>query len=191
VRANRTPADAHLRTFAAVGMSSTMSRDMRIILCFLLSLIAALSAFAGMTVPLRAPAQAAENRVYYEHFRAAAEIIDKGYQLPSVEAQLKEQFTSTGPIIRTSLTIPFDCDLSITKAAGDQLILSFWRGEWTECFAYPSGRTSLHLSVREILLSGTGVSIAIFWLVAAGAAWAAIRLRPGRQVAASSIPNGS
>jgi hypothetical protein len=103
---------AHLRKCAAVGMPSTMGRDMRIILCFLLGLIAALSAFAGTTVPLRAPARAAENRVYYEHFRAAADIIDKGGQLPSVEAQLKEQLTSTGPIIRTSLTIPFDCSLS-------------------------------------------------------------------------------
>ena len=164
---------------------------MRIILCFLLGLIAGLSAFAGTAEPLRAPVRAAENRVYYEHFRAAADIVDKGGQLPSVEAQLKEQFTSTGPIILTSLTIPFDCDLSFKKTAGDRLILSFWRGEWTECYAYPSGRTSLQLSVREMLLSGMGVSIAIFWLVAAGAAWAAIRLRPGRQVAASSIPNGS
>jgi hypothetical protein len=156
---------------------------MRTILCLLLGLIAVLFAFIGTAIPLTLPAQAARDRVYYEQFKAAGDVINKRGQLPSVEALLKEQSTSDGPIIRASLTKPFDCDPSFKKAVGDRLILSFWRGEWTECYAYPSGRTTLQMSVRAYFLSGMGVSMAIYWLVAAAAAWAVIRLRPGRKVA--------
>jgi hypothetical protein len=180
-----------LRTFVAIGIPSTGVGNMRTIMCVLLGLIAVLFALVGTAMPLRLPAQAASNRVYYQQFKVAAAVIDNGGQLRSVEEQLKEGPKLGGPIIQASTDKPIDCDPSFNMTTGDRLILHFWRGEWTECYAYPSGRTTLLMSVRDMYLSGLGVDIALYWLVAAAAAWAAIRLRPRRRVAASSISNGS
>jgi len=164
---------------------------MRTIMCVLLGLIAVLFALVGTAMPLMLPAQAARDRVYYQQFKAAAAVIDNGGQLRSLEEQLKEGPKLGGPIIQASTEKPIDCDPSFNMAKGDRLILHFWRGEWTECYSYPSGRTTLIMSVRDMYLSELGVDMALYWLVAATAAWAAIRLRPRRRVAASSVLNGS
>ncbi|WP_310497697.1 hypothetical protein, partial [Sandarakinorhabdus sp.] len=59
---------------------------MRMILCFLLSLIAVVFAVVGTTMPLTLHAQAATDRVYYEQFQVAASYIDKNGKIPTREA---------------------------------------------------------------------------------------------------------
>ncbi len=165
---------------------------MRTILCFLLGLIALLFAVIGTSMPLMLPAQAATDRIYYAQFKTAAAYLDRNGKLPEGEALRGLGSATTGPSIWSSLTTgPLDCDRSFKKASADRLILSFWRGEWSECYAYPSERTTLPMSVRAYLLSGLGVDLAIYWLVAIGAAWVAIRLRSGRQASASKAANRS
>lgn len=164
---------------------------MRLILSLLLGLVAAGFALVGIAMPFHLPAQAADDRAYYEQFKTAAAYIDRSGKLPAGE-ELRRLESVTGPSIWASLsTTPLDCDPSFTKAPTDRIILSFWRGEWSECYAHPSGRTTLPGSVRAYLLSGLGVNLALYWLIAAGAAWGAIRLRTRNRPFISAPPNGS
>lgn len=155
---------------------------MRMILCLLLGVIAVGAALVGTVMPFALSAQAAQDRAYYEQFRIAAAYVDRNGTLPAGEAMRGLEDGMSGASIWSSLsTAPLDCDPSFEKARSDRLTLSFWRGEWSECYAHPSGRTTLPMSVRAYLRAGLGVDLAIDWLVAIGAAWAAIRLRPGRK----------
>lgn len=165
---------------------------MRMISCLVLGLIAAVFALVGTTMPFTLHAQAAKDRVYYEQFRAGAAYIDRNRTLPAGETLRGLESATKRPSIWSSLTTaPLDCDPSFKKATADRLILSFWRGEWSECYAYPSGRTTLPMSVRAYLLSGLGVDLAVYWCIAIGAAWGAIRLRPRRNASARVLLNGS
>ena len=162
---------------------------MRIILYLLLSLVAVIFAIVGGTMPLMLSSQAAKDRAYYQQFKTAAAYIDKNGHLPANEFGGWRNTGDAGLLIQSSAEIPDDCDTSFKKAPADRIILSFWRGEWTECYAYPSGRTTLPMSVQSYLLSGLGIELVINWLVATGAALGAIRLRPRR--AASVLPHSS
>jgi hypothetical protein len=140
-------------------------------------LVAAFFALVGATMPMMLPEQAAKDRVYFEQFQQAASHLKRTGHIPS-EAELRrlaEQ--SSGPSIWSSLTTtPLDCDPSFRKDPGDSVILSFWRGEWSECYAYPSGKTTLVMSVNGYLLSGVGLNLVIYWIVAALSAWGGVRL---------------
>jgi hypothetical protein len=164
---------------------------MRMIFCLLLGLIAIAFVLIGTTMPFMLPSQATKDRAYYQQFKAAAAHMDRNGRLLASEPGGWREKDGTGPLIQSSVKTPFDCDPSFKRAPADRLVLSFWRGEWTECYAYPSGRTTLPMSVGAYLLSGVGVNIAIYWLLAAGAAWGAIRLRPGRTALTPSVVNGS
>lgn len=164
---------------------------MRTMFCLLLTLVAVVFAFLGGTMPLMLPLQAAKDRTYYYQFKAAAAYIDKHGKLPTNEMGGWQNAGDAGLLILPSPNIPDDCDPSFKKAPTDRLILSFWRGEWTECYAYPSGRTTLPMSVRAYLLSDIGVNLMIYWLIAVAAAWAAIRVRPRKGASMLSPANGS
>lgn len=159
---------------------------MRTVLRLILGLIAVGAALLGMTMPLMLPAQAAKDRAYYEQFRSAAAYIVKNGSAPAGDELRKLEDATTGISILSSLvTEPVDCDPSFKKAPSDTLVLSFWRGEWWECYSYPSGRTTLTMSVRAYLLSGVGIELAIYWLVAISCAWGMILLRPRRKAPAT------
>ncbi|RYE95359.1 MAG: hypothetical protein EOO77_43000 [Oxalobacteraceae bacterium] len=165
---------------------------MRTISCLLLGVITAVFMLIGTTTPFMLRAQAAQDRAYYQQFRDASAYVERHGKLPSDDAIRRIEDAATRPSIWSSLnTTPLDCDPSFKKALNDRLVLSFWRGEWSECYAYPSGRTTLPMSVPAYLRAGLGIDLMIYWLVAAGAAWGAIRLRPRRQAASSKVSNGS
>jgi len=186
----RVTANAQLQTSAAKGIPAGRSRCMRTILCLVLGLVAVFFAFLGGTMPLMLPSQAAKDRAYYQQFKTAAAYIDKNGKIPANELGSWRITGDAGLLILSSPEIPEDCDPSFKKAPADRLILSFWRGEWTECYAYPSGRTTLPMSTRAYLLSGLGMNLVIYWLLAAGAAWGAMRLRPRRGASVLSPSNG-
>ena len=151
---------------------------MRKIFFLLLSLAAVIFAVAGAGMLSGLPEQAAADRAYYQAFRATAAQVDKHGRLIDNDVYGWRNPDGVGPVIQSSAMVPGDCGPAFDKAPSDRLILSSWRGEWTECYAYPSGRTTLPMRVSAYLLSGMGVSIAICWLLAAAAAWGAFRLRP-------------
>lgn len=163
---------------------------MRIIVSLLLGVVAVVFALVGGTIPLMLPSQAAKDRAFYQEFKAAAVYIEKNGQIPASELGGWRNTGGTGPLIHSSTQVPEDCDPSFKKTPADGLILSFWRGEWTECYAYPSGRTTLPMSVQAYLLSGVGLNLVVYWLLAAGAAWGAIRLRTQRRASVSSPSHG-
>ena len=164
---------------------------MRPILCLLFGLVAVAFALVVTTTLLMLPAQAAKDRAYYEQFRIASAFIDRSGKLPAGKALQGLERETPGLAIWSSLTItptaPLDCDPSFRKAPTDRLILTFWRGELWECYAYPSGRTTLPMSVAAYLFSGLGIDLLIYWINGAGAAWAAIRLRPESKAAVSIV----
>jgi hypothetical protein len=62
------------------------------------------------------------------------------------------------------------------KQDGDFFVLGLWRGEWFECSAYPSGRTTLKTSRVAFLGGGMGLNIAVWFLLGCLSAWLAWRL---------------
>ena len=149
---------------------------MRTFVCITLALVAVLSAYAGSGMPLMLPSQAAMDRAYYKDFESAASYINTHGKLPANDQDGLRGSGHADRVIRSTSDIPSDCDHSFVKAPNDRLVLSFWRGEWTECYAYPSGRTTLSTSVRSYVVS----KVVFWWLLAAGALWSAIHLRPRR-----------
>jgi hypothetical protein len=161
-------------------------------ICLLLCLVAVLFAVVGTSMPLHLSAQAADDRAYYNQFKFAAAYTVRNGRPPAGQVLRELQSATTGPSIWASLTTtPLDCDPSFKEAPADRFVLSFWRGEWSECYAYPSGRTTLPMSVRAYLLSGLGVDLAMHWLVAISAAWGAVRFRPRRRASGAPSANGS
>lgn len=159
---------------------------MRMIIRLLLGLVAAFFAFVGLTMPLVLPLQVAKDRSYYQQFKAATVDLDDKGRLPETEFGGWRATPDARALIRSSSAVPDDCDPSFKKAASDRAFLSFWRGERTECYAYPSGRTTLPMSVSDYLFSGLGMSLLVCWLLAASAAWGAIRLRPRKEASVLS-----
>ena len=154
---------------------------------WLLCLVAFFFAFVGGTIPLTLPRQAAEDRAYYQQFRQAAAYVDRNGHLPT-EAELRRRTVYLeGVTIWSSVAImPQGCDAEFFQAKSDRFVLGFWRGEWSECYAYPSGRTTLPMSVTAYLASGLGYDLAIYWLISIGAGWGAIRLRRAKRLAAQN-----
>ena len=159
---------------------------MRMILCLLLGLVAAFFAFVGLAMTLVLPLQAEKDRAYYQQFKVATVHLDDKDHLPETELGGWRATPDARALIRSSSAVPGDCDPSFKKAAPDRVVLSFWRGERTECYAYPSGRTTLPMSVSGYLFSGLGMSLLLCWLLAASAALGAIRLRPRKEASVLS-----
>jgi hypothetical protein len=126
-------------------------------------LLSAFFVFVGVAMLLTLPAQVAEDRAYYEQFKAAASYRDQHGRLPP------DSTVTTNPAL--------DCEPSFAKAKSDRFVLSFWRGEWSECYAHPSGRTTLPANVWGYLRGGLGLNLVLSWLIAIAAAWGAFRLR--------------
>ena len=160
---------------------------MRTGISLLLWLVAFFFAFVGATIPLMLPSQAADDRAYYQQFRQAAAYVDSNGHLPT-EAELRRRNVYLdGVTIWSSLAImPQGCDADFSGAKSDRFVLGFWRGEWFECYAHPSGRTTLPMSVAAYLASGLGYNLAIYWLIAIGAGWGAIRLRRAKRLASQN-----
>jgi hypothetical protein len=150
---------------------------LRVIASLVFGIAAAVFLLLAISLPFQLRSQAAKDRIYYREFQHAAaiyahDISEKGDNpLPFAGGN------GIGPLLRLENG---DCDGGFRKEPGDLFVLGFWRGEWTECFAYPSGRTTLPMSVWSYLGSGLGVDWGIYFLLAAGLGWAAWRIMPTR-----------
>jgi hypothetical protein len=149
--------------------------------------VAVLFLLMAAELPFQLHRQAQQNRAFYQQFRqAAAHATDYAGrhqgQLPDDEALRRLGDTSDARGIWASLTSSDgDCDGDFRPEATDRFTLRFWRGEWSECFAYPSGKTTLHMSLSAYLRSGMAWDWAIYWLIAIAAAYGAFRLARPRQ----------
>jgi hypothetical protein len=104
----------------------------------LLALIAIFFVLAGIAMPMMLPAQVAKNRTYYQQFEKAATYVNLYGRLPDAKVLNRWADEAGGPSIWHSLQgQPFECAPDFAKAPSDRFVLSFWRGEWSECYAYP------------------------------------------------------
>jgi hypothetical protein len=148
---------------------------MRAVLLGLLIATTVIFAMLAIATPLMLRTQAADDRAYYQQFRQAAAYIDKNGHMPTPEQLRSMGWPPNSPV--TSLVVgSADCDAPFEKLKSDRFVLGFWRGEWSECYAYPSGKTTLPMSVRSYILSGLWRNIILYGLIAGVAGWGAIRL---------------
>ena len=151
---------------------------MRMFASLILGGVAALSILMAVATLMMLPGQRAKDTAYSQQFQQAAKIAD-GYfretgQLPDDATFGRLIGRAEGESLSLAASAGDACE-NFSKGENDHFVLSLWRGEWTECFSYPSGRTTLLPSWREQFL-GFGPQFALFGLVAAGALWGLMRL---------------
>ncbi|HKY18688.1 MAG TPA: hypothetical protein VJL82_07115 [Rhizomicrobium sp.] len=117
----------------------------------LLGIAAALGFLSGAMIMLGVvPGQLAREQEYARNFRQTEAYV-VAYQagqghLPS-EAELQVWAEGKGlGLFATNLTLRGCMNEFFKKEKGDRFVISFWRGEWDDCYASPSGRTTLSTS---------------------------------------------
>jgi len=155
----------------------------RSFLAMLLVLVAIACSAPGIFLPFDLASQARTDRFYYEQFRHAAAYVERTGQLPEGSPLDNLEGRSIYPVLMDGS----DCGPAFKKRASDRFVLSFWRGEWTECYAFPSGETTLSMSLIAYLRKSSGQLLIAFWIVVLVASWGAARLtrvsRPASAVA--------
>lgn len=145
----------------------------------LLVVVAIATVVMGIFLPFDMAAQARTDRAYQAQFEhAAAEMARTGHLPGRAPAGTPE-----GASIYPLSTGGWNCPAAFSVPSSDRFVLSFWRGEWTECYAYPSRRTTLRTSLVAQMQGGAGQLLLILWLVALGAVWGASRLLRGMRAA--------
>ena len=125
-----------------------------------------------------------KDRAYYRQFEAAGRYaLDYAKRhngaLPTDEALQGLGDQHDAHAIWGSVTAsPYDCGTQFRPDPSDKVTLSFWRGEWNECFAFPSRKTTLITSTSDYLRSGGANHWLVFLLI--GVAAAAVSFRLGR-----------
>lgn len=157
----------------------------------LFGLVALFFWLIAVSLPSQLQRQAQQDQAYYQQFRQAAAYAaayaeqHNGQMPPDEELQRLGDSSDASSIWFSLSSSGGECDGGFRRAPTDQFTLWFWRGEWAECFAYPSGQTTLPMSVSAYLRSGLGTQWAIWWLVGLAAAYTAFRL--GRRKPPSSV----
>ena len=147
---------------------------MRWVAMLALGLVALLTLGLAVAMPLAFPSQAEKSREYYQHFREAAMFVHdyavKNGHLPDIGSQPIPGIPEDYRILYITERCLND---SFETRRDDQFILAFSRRDGEECFAYPSGRTTLRTSASAYLFEGYGLGWASYWIIGLGAAWAA------------------
>jgi len=155
---------------------------MRALLAWIFTLTAGFAAFLGLATLVLLPIQATKNRATfavvdrYAHELAAS-------STPPTNASVDDAFASNTEGIRIWRSLPSGCYNTAFEASSDRFVLGFWENGnsgrfnsiWWHCYAYPSGKTTLKLSVKDYLASSVGLQLVAYILTAAVAglfAWA-------------------
>jgi hypothetical protein len=147
-------------------------RIIRIAAAVLAGVIAALFLLIAITDPLLLSKQAKVSREYLREFREAeryttAELKRTG----NLPADL-ESWADRRNYVMSAFEATTDsrmCEGGFGMGPNDRYLLRFWRGDWEECYASPSGRSTLLLTTGALLRSGLWKDLALYWLIAFGA----------------------
>ncbi len=148
-------------------------------------LFAFVALFLGINLPRLLSEQAVKNREYTQSFRDAdihvRALLDNGGKLP---ADLDDWSRNQRPrlIALQATKIAETCDANFKMPVGDRFVLSFWRGEWFECYSSPSGKSTIPLSTKSLLLAGAWIDLIIYLSVSVFACWLAWRIWPKSKV---------
>ena len=124
------------------------------------------------------PAQIERDRAYYRNFESTAAYLaaysDEQGKLEHEAAskRLAERARTGG--VDIWLAGPEGCG-DFKAAQSDSFVLEAWRGEWFECYAHPSGRSTLAISVWEIVI-GWGLQLLLLAAVSVAGFWGMRRL---------------
>ena len=152
----------------------------RMLFGIVLFLVAIYCALMGSLLLLDLADQSRINRIYYDEFKVAAEYVRRTGRVPERPLTQPTDGRSIYPLGLDGA----DCGPDFSKLASDRFVLSFWRGEWTECYAFPSGRTTLAMSVGAYMRSGFWQLFVGVWAMGIAALWGAIRLTRRLRLAA-------
>ena len=124
------------------------------------------------------PIQGEKEKIYFRQFEQAAKIVDsysrENGTLPDDPTFGRLVGRPDGMGFFLTPSSEGSCE-GFTTGQADRFVLSLWRGDWFECFAYPSGRTTLSLSWWD-QLRGFGPQLAVLCLLATLALWTMARL---------------
>lgn len=136
-------------------------------------LLALLMLAVTIGIALEAPSKVEKDKAYYREFQRVSALV-ADYE--SENGRLPDQDAFSRFASGTDMFGPFKspagrdrCD-GFKEADSDRFVLKSWRGDWFECFAYPSGRSTIAVSAKEItvgwgsqLATGAALCIAGFW----------------------------
>ena len=142
-----------------------------------LALAALVFLLLALTSPVALVSQANEDATSLQELRIAERQIavyaKRTGELPTDEA-LQAWASKRGLTVALSLsTAPLGCLKDFQKPINDSFIVGYWAGEWSECYASPSGATTLRPTVASLLASGLGWDIAVYLLIGLILGWAA------------------
>ncbi|WP_156398321.1 hypothetical protein [Caulobacter sp. Root1455] len=147
---------------------------MKVLASIILGAAAALSVWVLVGMLKMLPIQGEKDQAYFRQFEQAAKIVDsysrENGKLPDDPTFGRLVGRPDGMGFFLTPSSDGSCE-GFTKGETDRFVLSLWRGEWSECFAYPSERTTLALS-RWDQLRGFGPQLVVLCLLAAVALWA-------------------
>ena len=133
------------------GLSWNTGRKLASVLLCMAASVGLLSGAATMSGLLSSD-QLAREREFSRNFRQTEAYV-AAYQarqsrLPS-ESELQTWAAAKGVgLFTTNLTLNGCMNENFEKEKNDRFVISFWRGEWDDCYASPSGRTTL-LTLRD------------------------------------------
>jgi hypothetical protein len=147
------------------------------------TLAAGFATFMAVAIMVLLPIEAARNRAVYSVVEQYAQIVDAMPAAPRNAAL--HDVTASFKGIRIWPSRPGVCDGGAFDAPSDRFDLGFFGNgpednfalSWWHCYAYPSGKTNLQLSVWDYLAGAAGWQVAAYALIAAIAAIAGYAAR--------------
>lgn len=141
-------------------------------------LLASLLLVASIGIALEVPSQVEKDKAYYREFQRVSAIVadyeSENGRLPDGDA-FSRLASGTDMIGLFKSPAGRDrCD-GFMEADSDSFVLKSWRGDWFECFAYPSGRSTLAVSPKDIMF-GWGSQVAVGLVLCIAGFWAALFL---------------
>lgn len=140
----------------------------------------------ALASPLAVVDQANEDEASLQELRIVerqiAAYVERSGKLPpdgALQAWAAERGLTVAPSLSTA---PLGCLNNFQKPRNDSFMVGFWAGEWSECYASPSGTTTLRPTVTSLLGSGLGRDIATYLLLGLAMGWAAWRLIRARPI---------
>jgi hypothetical protein len=128
------------------------------------------------------PSWAAQDRVFYAWIKGVAAYHDRTGHLPPKYVQYGPGGSQEGPWIWVERCMSNDTEVpDFKEASSDRYSLSFWEGDFWQCYSVPSGKTTMPMSVNGYLKSNAGREILIYETIAFTFALATVLLWPRGQ----------
>ena len=161
------------REHLSVLLNTGVVRAFRFMLSLLLGALAIPGVILVVGPPITLSQQAAVNRAYLIHFRQAERLVatfsaDKGRFPDNEELQNISRGTELENWASNMYADTSRCGFRgeehhFVKPPNDRFVLSFWAGEYFDCYSSPSGKTTLKFRVIDLI----GWYDALFFIVGA------------------------